>query len=513
MKKIEKTNNRKMIFMSIQIIYQIMLLLFFAKYFMDHSNIKIKIYFGVVFFILSLLGWGLLYKIVHQNKFTYKKILVLMMPLWTVVFSMIFPFMAFQDAAYHVCHATGYANIINETADEGIRYGDKWIYDFDMYQMINMDTYEDILESPMFSEEDVKFSIKKLVTYFSRFNKHFLPGVGIAIMRFLHIGPKGIMLLMGVPYSVFMFICALIAMKILPAGKLQLIQLMLVPMLLNLYTSAQYDVPSLGFGLLYISFCLYLAEDDIKLQFWHVIILIAGAGILVWAKSVTVFLACMTLCIPWRKKIQTVNRGEVRKKWYKVILCVGGICAIPVIILGFEYIRAYMSVAFMEPEILQTCTVSHLIHNPVQFVQIVKNSFKSIFVYTIPAQISYSLGFLNVYTSKGLAYLYFAIMCISLFINVTKEEFVLNKRKRIVTIVTVVIWFFAIGLGSLAMFYPVDADAVAIFGRYAMVALFVFFLGMASKQKESLGGLIVIYFQHIILSLIMLQSLVVIVGR
>ena len=64
----------------------------------------------------------------------------------------------------------------------------------------------------------------------------------------------------------------------------------------------------------------------------------------------------------------------------------------------------------MEPEILQTCTVSHLIHNPVQFVQIVKNSFKSIFVYTIPAQISYSLGFLNVYTSKGLAYLYFAIM-------------------------------------------------------------------------------------------------------
>ena len=81
------------------------------------------------------------------------------------------------------------------------------------------------------------------------------------------------------------------------------------------------------------------------------------------------------------------------------------------------------------------------------------------------------------------------------------------------TIVTVVILFFAIGLGSLAMFYPVDADAVAIFGRYAMVALFVFFLGMASKQKESLGGLIVIYFQHIILSLIMLQSLVVIVGR
>lgn len=497
-----------------QVLYQICIVCFFISQFKDLPNTKIRIFFGIVFGIMPLLGWILTYKIVYEKEFTYKNIMLAMMFTWIVVFTLVYPFMAFQDAMYHLSMATEYADLINGVEYNGLHCGDVPIDNYRFYEVVGLNTYESILDNSFFSSDNVQFSFGNMVANASMYNKHFLPGIGIALMRFFHIGPEGIMLFAGVPYCIFMVICALIAMKILPSGKLQLIQLMLVPMILNLYTSVHYDVPSIGFSLLYVVFCIYLSQDEVDIKIWHIILLFVGAGILVWAKSVTVCLVCMVLCIPWRKKIKIVGNDRVSNhKVQKILVCIGIICAIPIVVMGYNYIRAYISVVFMEPDVLETCTMSHLLRNPMQFVIIIKNSFKSIFTYTIPAQISYILGCLDVYTSKWLAYLYFVILCGSLFVGTDRSEFKRNRRNAIVSFLTVIVLFFAIGIGSLAKFYPVNADAVAIIGRYALVALIVFFLGTAPRQEESIAGLKVLYLQHIVLTLIVLQSLMVILGR
>ena len=247
----------------------------------------------------------LLYQIVRMEQFKMERIFLVLIISWGLVFSVITPFLAFPDG--HVHYGTAYA-LSNEilgidapAEDANVTYLRAEDADIGIPVYANGAIYDRIANGNWFGDDGRTEVVSTGLMHMHSYSKYWPTAIGIAIGRRLHLGAAAMALLGGIPNTLFLALCGYIAMKLVPVGKAQIVSIIMIPHLINIYSSYHYDVILYGITFIFVAMCLRIAVTDLPLKWWYLSTMLLIFALLCTYKGCYIPFGFLIFMIPWKK--------------------------------------------------------------------------------------------------------------------------------------------------------------------------------------------------------------------
>lgn len=302
----------------------------------------------------------------------------------------------------------------------------------------------------------------------------YLPqAIGFTIGRLLNRSGVGAFFLARIFSLIFFTAVMTICMKILPFGKRFFMVFSMLPMMMQQAMSLSYDVVIIPMAILIIAECMRLTvEDDWKsrLNITRWIVVAVCVLLMLFVKSHAYIMMAFVPLIP------LLSRGKVQKvlTLKRILITVGTLFLLAMAALFALVVYARMHPDFMPyvevigpPENSPIFTIPYLLHNPIWFLWLPRNTMLNWGVWTwVESMVGTSLGWVTIELNPVVGWIFMALLFLTA-IDSTRDDLKLNRPQKAVSIVVFLVTVLFIYLGMMISWSPIKHQAiVGVQGRY-----------------------------------------------
>lgn len=518
MKKTKITNG---ILMVSYVLCCIVLLSFWGRKVLPiyHETVRTRIYLCIPLVLMILIVGYFCYLILKKKKVAYEKIFLITALIWGVVFCMIIPLAVCADGHFHLGTSYSASNYIMGYTEED------YIQDDTMEQtscgtyvrledtaqrnltVLTTASYVDAAESNWFgAADDGALYYRNDGTYWngeeSQYIRYPFAALGMALGRVLRLGQTGIIYLAKcfniMAFSLIGYVCV----KILPIGKAQMINIAMIPMVLETYSSLHYDNFLIELIMLFVSLCLYYAYREADLRIWDIMLLAVIWILMIPNKFIFALNALFLLIIPMKKyKHFWENKKRIGTLIGLILLMGGGVL--------WKYGRGIISYLTIGGG-TNTYNLMYCFQNPMKVIRIFINSFGLTHIYKeICHMMGGWIGHQQFMLSSVPLLIIFGLVILSIFVcegkRLSKKNMILSVA--IIAIIFLVEWLMILGRRTT----DVTEMPLFLFGRYLMAVFIMFPVLLGSDAKGNTKVLYVYYAQSIMLMAVVCNILYVVI--
>ncbi len=503
-------------------------LVFFILNCFDTSKSKFyNGYFAIILIAMIALTIYLVRFLITDKQWSYSRVYVILALGWSICMQLIMPPFSGPDEEHQYYSAYHCSNIFMGIKDHDFdttpgSYGN-WIEGTSYFEMRAEDYYKapwiditfpyqyQVLADGNWFHTDEE--MKELVQCFikpTQARRYLLSGLGIAIARWLGFGLSGVIFMGRFMNSLSLILGGWICIKLLPVGKLQLINFCLLPTILNLFGSYSYDNMSIMFSCLLLTVCLYLSQEKVKLHAWYLYLIALLALMLVPNKMVYALFIGWFFVIPLKKWGTDVVKS---KKWYEYALLgvflAGAAVALKKMVPKYSYILYdWFILHHNHPNIPQDATREaykwvDFLDNPGATLKFAWEGIKKDFWYNIKHIIGNEFGHTGLFQfSNGKM---IPMACVIILLAVLIVGLIINKGNRLkkwqyaVVGLVLFVCLAAIFAGCLVKFTAVDSERIQISFRYLIPLYMCLCIALGSDAKENKRAMSLILIQNVVL--------------
>ncbi|MCR4567941.1 MAG: DUF2142 domain-containing protein [Pseudobutyrivibrio sp.] len=489
-------------------------------------------YFAVILLMMIALTIYLLRFLLLDKQWSYSRVFVVLAIGWSVCLQLVMPPLSGADETKHFYSAYHCSNIYLGIKDhdfdttpgsygnwfEGTTYFEMRAEDY--YKLPWVDVtfpyqYEILADGNWFhTDKDMKALVPCYIKP-TQARRYLLSGLGIAIGRFLGFGLSGIIFLGRFMNSLTLILAGWMCIKLLPVGKLQLINFALFPAILGICGSYSYDNMSVLFSFILLTLCLYLSQENVKLHAWHIYLIAIVVAILIPNKMVYVLFGIWFFAIPLKKWWTDVGKS---KKWYEYLLAggfiAGAIVALKKIVPKYSYILydqfilSHNHVGIEQDPSRVAYTMYDFIDRPGEVFSLAWHGIKEDFWYNLSCVVGRELGHTNLgVIARHASVKMIPMACIIVLLAVLIIGLIINKGKRlkkwqlVIIALGLIACLLAVFAGCLVRFTPNEAGTsrIQISYRYLFPLYMCLCIALGSDAKENKKAFALIFIQNITL--------------
>ena len=191
--------------------------------------------------------------------------------------------------------------------------------------------YDNLFNGHIRASEEEKELVGVQYTYYTPWIRYIPVGIGITLGRLL--GLSGVLTIyMGrFMNTLFFLLIGLLALKLSPVGKMQLVSFTMFPVVLASVTSYTYDAISISLCMLVVTMCMHYARDDVSLKIWDILLIAVTFMFLVPNKGVYSLYALLLLMIPF-SKWKDVFKRTMENIWGKITAAIVVVLALVIFV-------------------------------------------------------------------------------------------------------------------------------------------------------------------------------------
>ena len=498
---------------------------FFMNAFDTSKSFHYNGYFAIILILMIALTVYLLRFLLLDKEWSFSRVYVVLAIGWGICMQLVMPPISGADEVQHFYSAYHCSNIIMGMKDhdfdttpgsygnfiEGTSY--YYMRAEDYYNLPYIDVtfpyqYQLLADGHWFSTDD---SMKELVPCYvkpTQARRYLLSGLGISIARWLGFGFSGMIFLGRFMNTLTLVAAGWVCMKLLPVGKLQLLNFALFPTVLQLCASYSYDNMSILFSFILLSVCLWLSQDGVKLHSWYLHLIALIVLILIPNKMVYTLFAEWFFVIPLKKWWTDVAKS---KKWYEYLLggafILGGIVVAHKLIVKYSYVLYDQFVlshnhATIEQDATRTAySMYDFLNDPLGTLRFAWEGIKVDFWYNIHHVVGSELGHikLNAQVPMACVVLMLTVLIVGLIIRKGKH---LKKWQYAIIGVGLLACVVAIFAGCLVRFTPSEgSERIQISYRYLIPVYMCLSIALGSDAEEDKDALALILLQNMALTI------------
>lgn len=485
------------------------------------SSKKYNLYFALILIVMIAMTVYLVRLFIKEKEWSYSRVFLVLACGWSFAFQLVMPPISGADEVGHYYSAYHAANIIMGIKDHDFdtepgNYG-AWIKGTSYFEMRAEDyvmlPYVDVTfpyQYSVLTDTGNWFSCseegKAIVNCYeapAKASRYLVTGTGIAIARTLGWGFSATIFMGRFMNSLVYIFLGWLCVRLLPMGKLQLVNFALFPTILELCASYSYDNLSIMFSILLLTLCIFYSQPNVKLHAWDLIILGGCAVILVPNKTVYVLFVIWILMIPLVKWWKDV---VLSKKWYEygllAVLVAGAVVVCKKYLMQF-YWQAYSLIVWKNenPYIEQdtsreSYTWQYILTHKWETFKFAMEGVKVDWWYNIKHIVGSELGHVKLNAAIPIA-------CIIVLLAVLIVGIVISKGKRlkawqyVIFAIGLCACLFAIFIGCLTRFTPLEgSERVQISYRYLIPLYMGLCVALGTDEKENKNALTLILIQN-----------------
>ena len=310
--------------------------------------------------------------------------------------------------------------------------------------------------------------------------QYLVPAVGLTAGRLLGLNANAAFLLGRFCNLIFFTLLTAFAIKVIPAGKMVLFVLALMPMTLQQAASFSYDafVNVLSFVIFAMTLHLYYEEEKNVKKAWGMFAVLALASLLLLP---TKFNACLAICL--FPAVLLFKKGAGKKQR----LAAGGLIFAELCMLAYDVVLPmftaggrYGTSAYLSEMGTQGYSISYLLSDLPEFWRIFNSVLYALGGY-FHSFVGESLGWLSVYVDNIVVLILFALFVVACFRR--EGEIRLTPAVRILLFLAGLITAAGSVAGMLFTWTPLGSKMVmGVQGRYFICCAPALFLPFKAKE-------------------------------
>ncbi|MCR5416408.1 MAG: DUF2142 domain-containing protein [Pseudobutyrivibrio sp.] len=496
---------------------------FFINAFNSSMSKHYNMYFALILIIMIALTVYLARLFILDKEWNYPRVFVILAIGWSICTQMVMPPISGADEVQHFYSAYHCSSIIMGLKDHDFvtepgSYGN-WIegttYFYmraeDYYKLPYVDItfpyqYQIIADGNWFHTDDEMKELVPCYTKPTQARRYLLSGLGIAIARWLGWGFSSVLFMGRFMNSLTLIFVGWLCLKLLPVGKLQLINFALFPTILQLCGSYSYDNMSILFSLILLALVLHYSQPEVKLHAWYLYIIAIVLVVLIPNKMVYTLFGLWFFAIPVKKWWTDVC---LSKKWYEYTFLGVFILGVLVVVKKFYGKYSYMLYDFfvlshnhatIETDPTRAAyTMNDVFADPIGTLQFAWEGIKVDFWYNIHHVIGSQLGHIKLNAEVPMACI--IVMLVALIAGLVFSKGKRLKRWQYVVIgLGLIVCVVAIFAGCLVRFTPAEgSERIQISYRYLIPIYMCMCIALGTDEKENKKALAIILVQNIAL--------------
>lgn len=447
------------------------------------SDFILKLYW--IFVCLVFIALFTLYLAIYFKQFSVENVFLILALSLGIIYMLTITVYGVPDEASHMDTAYRYSNrLLGIERSERIGYDFKRAADVDALTeqtertSVNINSYQRLYNG-FFSKTEEDY----LVECYMRDNSnnggvllYWASTIGLTIARMLNFGTIP-MYLTGRFFNLLAYcILVYVAIKILPYGKITMGLLATLPISLQQAASFSYDALLNGYAMLFIAYCLYLANAKRKLMTYDILIIVVLTMLIAGCKGGVYLPMCLlVLYIPYKRGYRSL----------KSYFMYGFILVITVVTFGKSYIvylfqklTASHGTVSSGVNGTENYTFGYLLNHPLKLISLFCNTlFERTDAY-IQNILGGNLGWLNIRIPWIYCFIFLIILLISASAIVPK----INGKERILFLFISLCSFFLVNFSMLIVWTPKTSDYImGVQGRYFLPFIFLAIAGGSSN--------------------------------
>lgn len=482
---------------------------------------KYNLYFGLILLTMIVVTGYLVWLFLKEKEWTYSRVFLVLACCWSFIFQFVMPPISGADEVGHYYSAYHAANIIMGIKDHDFdttpgNYG-TWIKGTSYFEMRAEDyvilPYVDVTFPYQYSvltdyghwftcSEEGKATVNCYEAP-AKASRYLISGTGIAIARTLGWGFSATIFMGRFMNSLVYIFLGWLCVRLIPMGKLQLVNFALFPTVVELCASYSYDNLSIMFSILLLTLCMFYSQPNVKLHAWDLIILGGCSAVLIPNKTVYILFVIWIFMIPLKKWWTDVI---LSKKWYEyglvAVMVAGAIVAFKKYLKQF-LLLAYSSIIWKynnpyieQDSTRQSYTWQYIVTHPKETIKFLLEGIKVDWWYNIKHIVGSELGHikLNAVIPIGCIIVFLVILIIGIVISKGNK---LKPWQYVIFAIGLILCLLAIFLGCLTRFTPLEgSQRVQISYRYLIPLYMGLCVALGTDEKENKKALTLILIQN-----------------
>ncbi|MCM1179163.1 MAG: DUF2142 domain-containing protein [Clostridium sp.] len=448
---------------------------------MTYSDQDFILNLYVIFVCLVFLVLCVLYLTIYFKRFCIENLCLIFTCLFGLIYMCVITIYGVPDESSHMDTAYRYSNrLLGIEKSERVGYDYKRVGDVDVLTdqpertTVNINSYQRFYNGFFSRIED-----GNLVECYMRDNSnnggfllYWASTLGLTIARILHWGTIP-MYMLGRLFNLLAY-CVLVyaAVKILPYGKTMMTLLATLPISLQQAASFSYDALLNGYIMLFIAYCLYLANEKRNLFTYDILFLTVMMLLLASSKGgVYIPICLLVLYIPYKRNYRSLRS----------YLVYGFVFITAIVMFGKSYIvyllqklTASQGTISSGANGTENYTFGYLLKHPLKLVSLFCNTvFERTDAY-LQNILGGSLGWFNIHIPWTYCIIFLIILLLSASTITTK----INKKDRLLFMFITVCCFILVNFSMLIVWTPKTSDyIVGVQGRYFLPFIFLTIAG------------------------------------
>ena len=480
------------------------ILVFIKGVFPYATTARTTAWFAVILaMLLAMIGF-FTFMVIREKKFTYSMLFVVVTIGWTLIYQMIIPPVSGTDEHMHYGCAYYVSDMILGTTDTTGLPGDEDVEDGlvmryeDALKWVDVDckypdSYKVLSGSDFFATKDNQQLMVANMTYYKMWIRYIPSGIGIALGRLLGLGFTPTIYLGRLMNTIMFLLLGLLALKLLPVGRMQMVSIAMIPLFIQETASLSYDAISNTLCIFVAAYCLHLSQEETKIRIWDVLVLMISFILLIPNKGVYIAFAIMLFMVPIKRWLAFAERVCGSRKRMIIIIAV---FVVLVVLLGIKlsgnfigYFRAMFrdtgAVIEQDPTRL-AWTLGYAVKHPYATAMLWWQTFGQFGFYYVRLMLGEKLANLNleIEVPENYIVILFAIMMIQMRTSWLHGKMI-DRRRRIIWNITLVATMLLICFGCMVRFTPIDTDVLQLSGRYILPIFASALLVYGTDEEEN----------------------------
>ncbi len=490
----------------------LLVVFFLLRYFNRHIYTMARstgtvVWFTVILVAMLALFFYFLYFVLTKKKFSYTHMFVVVTIGWGIIFQMVVPPLSGTDEWVHYTSAYYLSDmILGTTTDSGnlvmrLEDANNWTEIDCNYP----DQYEVIANQDGIVSAKNAALTEVNTEFYTMWIRYIPTGFGIALARILHLGFAWTVYLGRAMNTVLFLVIGLVALKLIPVGRMQVVSMAMIPLLMEQVTSFTYDALSNTLCILVAALCLYYSREEVKFKIWDILILAISFMFLLPNKGVYIAYAICIFMIPWRKWKAILDKALSNRRNKIAALIVLASCVVIFCTRMLNFFAGYVRIfskttgtAIEQYDDRAAWTIGYALSHKTDTLWLWWHTFSRFGFYYVETLLGKAIGNHNLDIAIPENYIVLILLTIIAGLLIRRGKS-LDKKKRIIWTIAQMVTLLFICLGCMIRFTPTDTEVLQLSGRYLLPLFSVGMIMFGTDQEENYDSLQILFWQNLIL--------------